>query len=231
MQIALPYIYRHKPLFCLPLFHELGHFVDKDNEVVVTTLLQSPETSGPDLPDLPSSADIAKMNPVQQNLVSEVVVAHRQEYFADLFSACYVGTALSGFLREFSPNSAASPSHPSSASRENLLADFAAGTQNPIIEMFQDALKARGLPPLHPRASDVDLTTTFGNVRPFTPASDDQLYGLFESAWMFLEAQWATPTGHWTHLPEDERARLVNDLTEKSIRNRMLVEGWHAASS
>lgn len=231
VQIALPYIYRHKPLFCLPLFHELGHFVDKDNEVVPTTLLRSPETSGPDLPDLPTSADIATMNPVEQKVVGKIVVAHRKEYFADLFSACYVGTASSGFLQEFSPNNAASHSHPSSTSRANLLADFAAGKPNPIIEMFQDALKALGLPLLHSRASSVDLTTTFGTVRPFTPASDNQLYGLFESAWTFLNAQWASPTGHWVHLPEDERARLVNDLTEKSIRNRMLVEGWHAASS
>ncbi len=231
VQIALPYIYRHKPLFCVPLFHELGHFVDNDNKIVLTTLLRSPEELGPDLPDLPTSAEIAAMPPRVRKYASDQVFAHRQEYFADLFSACYVGTSLSGFLREFSPNQPSSETHPSSEARDRLLADFLSGTANPIIEMFQDALRARGLPPLRPRASRVDLATTFGNVRPFTPASDDQLYGLFESAWMFLQAQWSSPTGHWVHLAEDDRVRLVNDLTEKSIRNRMLVEGWNAATS
>jgi len=229
VQIALPYIYRHKPLFCVPLFHELGHFVDNDNKIVDTSLLLSPATSGPDLPDLPTSAEIAALPDLERSLATAEVVSHRQEYFADLFSASYVGNALSGFLQEFCPDQPKSDSHPSSVSRDKLLADFSSGTPNPVIEMFQEALKARGLPELRARATSIALEASFGNVRPFTPASDEELFGLFESAWNFLQTQWAAPTGPWVHFPEDDRVRLVNDLTEKSIRNHMLVEGWNAS--
>ena len=29
VQLGLPRLYRHKPIYCLPLYHELGHFVDE----------------------------------------------------------------------------------------------------------------------------------------------------------------------------------------------------------
>lgn len=230
VQIALPYIYRHKPLFCVPLFHELGHFVDTFNEVVSTSLLISPETSGPDLPGLPTSAQLALLPPADLVFMRRVVKAHRHEYFADLFSAAHVGGAARGFLQEFCPANAMSPTHPSSAARFSLMADFMGGVSNPVVDLFQGALKARGLPPLVPRFTPVSLADSFGNVRPFTPNSDEEVFGLFEAGWSFLMAQWSSATGAWSHLAEDDRVRVANDLAEKSIRNRMLVEGWHAST-
>lgn len=230
VQIALPYIYRHKPLFCVPLFHELGHFVDVTNEVSTTSMLTHPESSGPDLPDLPTSADIAVASPEDQALIKRVVLAHRQEYFADLFSAAHVGTAASGFLQEFCPSNTAGSSHPSTAARLALMGDFLAGVANPIVDLFQSALVARGLPALARAFAPVSLTECFGNVRPFTPSSDAELFGLFQAGWTFLMEQWSTATGSWQRLAEDDRVRVANDLTEKSIRNRMLVEDWNAAS-
>lgn len=230
VQIALPYIYRHKPLFCVPLFHELGHFVDTFNEVVTTSMLTSPETVGPDLPDLPTSAQVAQLSSNEIKMLRSVVLAHRQEYFADLFSVAYVGDASRGFLQEFCPANSVSPTHPSSDARFRLMADFLNGVANPIVDLFQGALKARGLPQLTPSFTKVSLGQTFGNVRPFTPSSDGQLFGLFEAGWSFLIDQWNGATGPWAHLAEDDRVRVANDLTEKSIRNRMLVEGWHASS-
>lgn len=152
VQIALPYIYRHKPLFCVPLFHELGHFVDITNEIVSTTMLISPETTGPDLPDLPTSAHIATLGPEDQKFMRRVVLAHRREFFADVFSAAYAGGAARGFLEEFCPTSDYSETHPSSAARFALMSDFLSGTPNPIVDLFQAALKARSLPPLGKRA-------------------------------------------------------------------------------
>jgi hypothetical protein len=189
VQIALPYIYRHKPLFCVPLFHELGHFVDIVNEVVTTTMLTSPETVGPDLPDLPTCAQIAQLSPNEIAILRNVVMSHRQEYFADLFSVAYVGDASKGFLQEFCPANSASPTHPSSEARFRLMADFLNGVANPIVELFQGALKARGLPALAPTFATVSLNATFGNVRPFTPTSDKELFGLFEAGWSFLMNQ------------------------------------------
>jgi len=104
LQIALPYVYRHKPLFCVPLFHELGHFVDACNDIVTTSLLSSPGGVGPDLPDLKPSSEIAKLSGMEKQWWEDIVRRHRMEYFADLVSVAYVGRAALGFLQEFIPS-------------------------------------------------------------------------------------------------------------------------------
>ncbi len=38
--------------------------------------------------------------------------------------------------------------------------------------------------------------------------SDEELFGLFESSWVFLNDQWTTPTGPWVHLSQERRERL-----------------------
>lgn len=89
VQIALPYIYRHKPLFCVPLFHEFGHFVDTDNGIVTISLLNSSEDVGPDLPDVKASSEIAKLSGREREYWKSVVMMHRKEYFADLVGVAY----------------------------------------------------------------------------------------------------------------------------------------------
>jgi hypothetical protein len=229
VQIALPYVYRHKPLFCVPLFHEFGHFVDADNEIVTTSLLNSPEGVGPDLPDLKPSAEIGSLSGEERKFWESVVRQHRMEYFADLVSVAYVGKAALGFLQEFIPNSPASESHPSSLSRFQLMTDFMNGTPNPILELFQDALVCRGLPKLTQRFCNLDVNETFGNVRPCQIASDQEVFGVFDAGWSFLQQMATKPSGAWSELSEAETERITNDLTEKSIRNMMIKEGWNAA--
>lgn len=229
VQIALPYIYRHKPLFCLPLFHELGHYVDAANDIVKTSLLMSPEDVGPDLPDLPTSAEIAKHSGNERMLLAKVIEVHRKEYFADLFSAAYVGEAAKGFLQEFCGGEPWSPSHPSTSARIQVMDDFLNGRSNPIVNLLQGALKARGQKHLSKRYSTTQLDIAFAAVRPCTPESDQEVFGLFQDGWRFLSNVWNSPTGSYSLLSEAERERVVNDLAEKSIRNRMIFEGWYAA--
>lgn len=230
VQIALPYIYRHKPLFCVPLFHELGHYVDSANDIVGTTLLQSPAETGPELPGLPCAEKRAAMGSEEQKMWAKVAKRHRQEYFADLFSAAYVGQAAKGFLEQFCPDNEVSFTHPSSADRFAMLDDFHHGRTNPIIEMFQNALATRKLPKLERMFDAVDLTSSMGHVRPYQVESDRQLFGLFESGWQFLMTQWTSGYGHWQHIGMDERVDVANDLIEKAIRNRMIREAWNAAA-
>lgn len=225
VQIALPYIYRHKPLFCVPLFHELGHYVDSANDIVGTTLLQFPPESTSDLPSL--SRPTGEM---ETKIWAKVVKRHRHEYFADLFSAAYVGESAKGFLQQFCPDTEVTHSHPSSADRFALLDDFYAGRPNPIIDMFQQTLSTRGLPSLDRKYDVVDVASEMGDVRPFTVRSDRALFGLFDSGWKFLMQQWTEPAGDWASMNLDERVDIVNDLVEKSIRNRMIREAWDAAA-
>jgi len=231
VQIALPYIYRHKPLFCVPLFHELGHFIDTSNDVVTTSLFSHPENVGPDLPDLPSSEEIARAPDEKRKAWTQVVKSHRAEYFADLISAAYVGEAAHGFLGEFIPNQAVSSSHPSSASRYQLMSDFLSGKPNPILDMFQQTLSTRGLPALAVRFRLPDVDDTFGNVRPCKLESDADIFGAFAAGWGFLSRMNNKPTGLWASLPVEDIERVTNDLIEKSIRNRMISEGWDEATN
>jgi hypothetical protein len=229
VQIALPFIYRHKPLFCLPLFHELGHYVDAANEIVNTSLLMSPEDVGPDLPDLMKSAEIAKRKGQERMMWSKMVEVHRKEYFADLFSAAYVGEAAKGFLQEFCPGQPASPTHPSTAARVALIDDFLNNRPNLIVTLLQNALTTRGHKPLSKRFAPTRIDVVFAAVRPDIPASDREVFGLFQDGWRFLNLVWNSPPSSYATLSEEERERVVNDLAQKSIRNRMIVEGWNAA--
>ena len=231
IQIALPYIYRHKPLFCTPLFHELGHFVDTTNEIVATSMLMSPEDVGPDLPDLPTSADIATIANQGRANIKRVIQSHRAEYFADLFCAAYAGEAAKGFLEEFFPNQKVSPSHPSSTARYRLMDDFLQGKTNPILTLLQDAMVTRGLPPLSIRFAPIQIDDAFGNVRPYRLHSDAEVYGLFNAGWRYLMGAWKNASALWVNLPEEDVERLANDLVEKSIRNRMIEEGWNASAN
>lgn len=231
VQIALPYIYRHKPLFCIPLFHELGHFIDSANEIVAISMLISPEDVGPDLPGLPSSADIAKLPEAKRESLKRIIYSHRAEYFADLFCAAYTGQAAKGFLEEFCPNQEVSPTHPSSAARYALIDDFLNDRKNPILDLLQGVLSTRGLAPLSKRFTPINVDVAFGNVRPYRLQSNEEVYGLFDAGWQYLLKTFATPAGLWASLAEEDIERVANDLTEKSIRNRMILEGWNASVS
>lgn len=230
VQIALPYIYRHKPLFCLPLFHELGHYVDMLHDVVNTSLLLSPDHIGPDLPDMPTSNDIGKMTGHQRQILMHAVRAHRHEYFADLFFAAYVGGAAIGFLEQFCPTNSVTPTHPSTASRVAAIEDFLNGRANPMHDLFQNVLQRRGLALLTKRFVPTSVSSAYICTRPNTPTSDEQLFGLFQDSWFFLQDMWRAPTGPYEKLQPSERERIINDLTEKSIRSHMITEEWNEAA-
>lgn len=230
VQIALPYVYRHKPLFCIPLFHELGHHVDIANTVVDISLLSHPDNVGPDLPDVLSSAKIGELEGHERRYWSLVVESHRREYFADLFSAAYVGHAASEFLVQFCGNEPMKLTHPSTQARRDVIRAFLDGHPNPIVDMLQDALKIRGMRPLTKRFSAAGVDHCFGGVRPCTPKSDEEIYGVFLEAWDFLNRMWTSPVRDYLHLTPFAIERVVNDLTEKSIRNYMVTSDWHAAA-
>lgn len=231
VQIALPYIYRHKPLFCTPLFHELGHYVDNAHNVVGATILQFPPEEELDLPGIPGPSTWETSSEAKKRGWLTIVKAHRHEYFADLFSASYVGRAGKEFLQQFCPEDEVSPTHPASRDRFALLDDFFAGRPNPVIDMFQTILAQLKLPSLARRFDAVDLEASLGNVTPFDVSSDRTLFGLFESGWDFLMRQWDAGAGDWEHIPQEDRVDVVNDLIEKSIRNRMVREAWNAAAN
>jgi hypothetical protein len=212
VMIGVPRIYAHKPIFCIPLFHELGHFVDIKYRITQVSAILNPA------PIAPAGANDH---------------SYRMEHFADLFGASYVGRSSIAALEAIAPNAAATESHPATADRVALVDAFLAGTAHPTIDLMQNALSKLGLPTLTKVFDSVDVTPDFDDVRTFVPSSIEQVYGMFDSAWAYLFNAIDRQLNPWQL--SDRRdgivEALVNDLTEKSIRNFAIREAWDAVAS
>lgn len=223
VQIALPQIYRHRPLYNVALYHELGHFLDVHHGVTKLTLVIAP----PDklaLPGVDSSQIHGLDLEVRHN-------NHRMEYFADLFAASYAGRAYGAFLGDFAKDYDTSPTHPSTADRLSNIEDFLSGRSNPIIAVLQAALTSQGLPALEIHYRSPAITSAFDNVRPYPIASDEEVHGIFEAGYQYLQSALKRDAEPWANMSEGTVEAIVNDLVEKSIRNRMIVANWDTNGS
>jgi len=60
--------------------------------------------------------------------------------------------------------------------------------------------------------------------------SIQEVHGVLEAGWDFLQAASDLPDGGWQHIEDGDAERIVNDLVAKSIRNWMLWEQWSNAT-
>lgn len=207
VRIGSPEAFKHRPIFCVPLFHELGHFVDVHFEISKTSLLLDP----PPLP--PPNV------PVQNWQFMHL--RHRMEYFADLFFCCYCGSAGKNSLLAIAPNDPDSATHPSSSKRAAVMDDFLSGTANARIDLLQKATLARTGQTLAPKYQNLDLTPAFHDVLTFRLNDEGQLFGIFPAGWDYLHNQLGKRDAPWIDagVSADGIEKTVNDLVEKSIRN------------
>lgn len=222
VQISLPDIYRRRPLYCTPLYHELGHFIDSHRKITgLSLMIQGDDWPLPGI-DLSVLPDFSKRR---------LQVSHRMEYFADLFCASYTGRSGREFLSAFAGTQGASPTHPATQARLEVIDAFLASTHHPIVDLFQETLKALALPQLKQCYDAPSIEVEFSNVRPYTIKSEKEVHGIFDSGWMYLSEAWESPKGPWQSLEIAKREQAVNDLIEKSIRNHMIISKWnnHAA--
>jgi hypothetical protein len=210
--IGVPKLYKNKPLFCIPLYHELGHFVDFHYGVSDFMVLSNPPPAG--------------IHPTTWR-------SHWSEYFADLFAACYVGAASAEVLESIAPNAGHSATHPGTADRANLVRVFLAGGADSRINAFRDALAFLGAPPLLVRYTVPSVTDDFDDIRPYSVSSVPELHGLFAAGWTYFGQSLARGGFPWTTsaLREDEIEKTINDLVEKSIRTFSVREMWDRAAS
>ena len=93
VQLGLPRLYRHKPIYCIPLYHELGHFVDELHGLTNLSAVIEPAMIATNHLPFPAGTPIAFRNRVEIN--------HRKEYFSDLFGAAHAAAPL---LKRFRPS-------------------------------------------------------------------------------------------------------------------------------
>lgn len=200
IQVALPKLYRHKPLYNVALYHELGHFFDADHNIVKYCMVLDP------------------------NLKTDY--SHLSEYFADIFAASYTGYAIYKFLVCICPGVPSSDSHPATDDRLKNIEDFLEGRTNKYIDAIRKIMLKLKLPELKIRYSKPDLTSCFNNIRPYNIKSIEEVHGILDASWDFLKDAQASDASPWCDIDEFEIHRIVNDLVEKSIRNRMVQEKW-----
>lgn len=210
--IGVPRLYKSMPLFCCALYHELGHFVDMIGEITETTLLLRPFPEH--IPE--------KLHPY--------MTAYRREHFADLFAACYVGSAIGDSLHALNPDASLSETHPPTPHRLELIRSFLAGEASDEMAMYQDALGRRGLPALGRRFDIPDIEAAFDDIRPHVLEGPAQLHGIFPAGWSYMAKALRGDGAVWTRGAQPlEIIRIINDLAEKSIRNASLRQLWSSA--
>lgn len=220
VQIGFPEAYRHRPTFCTPLFHELGHFVDVTHRITETSIMVAP-------PQMPPPAGVTSKAWV------DLHIDHRREFFADLFSACYSGETSTKQLEVIAPSVGPTKSHPATKDRVDTVRDFLAGRPNPRVELIQATLTARGLPSLAVQYTDPDLKAQFDDALTYRIESEAELFGIFGASWKYLFEQTVTRDAPWIDgtATEADIETTVNDLTEKSIRDFEIMERWKSVTT
>lgn len=214
VRIGAPEAYKHRPIFCVPLFHELGHFIDIHFKVTEMSMLLAPPTAHP-----------VGINQMQWNSIN---LRHRMEHFADLFSSCYCGSASIKSLLAIAPGHQDSPTHPSTDKRVATVEDFLNGRANQTVDLLQATLKARGLKELAKWFVSPDVNASFNDVVTYRIPNVQELYGIYLAGWDYLQDQLENRTAPWVDDNVDAYTieKTVNDLTEKSIRNFEIRERW-----
>lgn len=214
VRIGSPEAYKHRPIFCVPLFHELGHFVDHHFKLCELSMLLFPPA--------------APQHGISQKDWNFINLRHRMEHFADLFSSCYCGMASTKSLLAIAPGHLDSPTHPSTAKRVSTVDDFLNGRANPMVTLIQKTLKARGQKQLAQWFTVPDITASFDDVVTYQISSIPELFGIFLAGWDYLHNQLENRTAPWVEGGVDAYAieKTVNDLIEKSIRNFEIRERW-----
>ncbi|MBL0729674.1 hypothetical protein [Piscinibacter sp. HJYY11] len=224
VQMGMPEIFQHMPLLCTPLYHEVGHFVEARYKIVKGLLTSQYDKAIELLPDIKVFNDKSRRE--------SAVLAHITEHFCDLVAASYVGACVSDYIIQWDRNPSFRETHPSADSRAEVTQAFLRGVSNPIVDMLKEAVELSGVTlRLAPRYEMPDVATCFNDVRPMTVKSIAQLHGLLPAADEYLKTildEDASLMGHnIASVPRAKRARLVNDLVEKSIRSFMITKAWH----
>lgn len=209
--VALPRIYRHKYLYCIPLYHELGHYIDNLYQITRSTFI------------------FEKTKYTKQELNREY--NHRLEFFADLFASVYTGKAINNFLLRFAGDALDSESHPSTEKRIKVVDYFINGKETAEIKRIQKALQQIGLPQLKIKFKEPDLPLFFDNIRPCKINNLQELHGIVPAAWTYLDKVFNNLPQPWQDIGEFEAETTINDLVEKSVRNWMILDKWEYATT
>ena len=222
VQIAFPEIFQHYPLFCTPLYHEIGHYIEDRHSYVAFVV------AGSDVDELwrllPDRAHFPSLDVAARR---RIVRNHLTEYFCDLFSASYVGTCAGFYIGQLDVDQVVTDTHPLISSRLAVIDKFTSQCADPIVDLLKRcALDAEGNQLLRQRFKQIDVAPCFTDARPVDIACLEEMHGIFPAALDFI-ANGEAPANCSSSDHTDDLTKLVNDLVEKSIRNFMITKAWN----
>lgn len=234
VQINLPITLCKDYISTVPLYHELGHFIEKQFDVAeyaINQLLQQNYTLDPTIlkyfPYLNSPMTILDGKLNDKRL--QVFYNHLMEYFCDLFAAQYIGLTSNLYINSISNNTNGAPTHPSDSNREEMVKDFLTGSGNKIIETFNEILyKLTRHNQLTIRYTDLH-TDDFYNLIPLIANNDSELHGIFVYGWkVWLDdfQKFEPMLGNVSSIPGGKVYQIINNLMEKSIGNYFITNQW-----
>jgi hypothetical protein len=164
---------------------------------------------------------------------SDMMRAHRQEHFADLFASCYVGESSMHTLQIIAPSAPGTLTHPATADRVSLVNAFLNNNSAQLVTLFQTCLSLLQRPQLSKVFSIPDIGPSFDDIRPYIIKSEQELHGIFAAAWDYLTQALDARAAPWIKpaTTEVDIERVVNDLTEKSIRNLSIRQRWASGAT
>lgn len=235
VQINLPITLSKDYISTVPLYHELGHFVEKQFDIgqyVLSHLIDSGKFLELDIQHYFSFVETDFLLKASSN--RDLVIKfynHIMEYFCDLFAAQYIGLTSNVYLNSISNKSVSdSLTHPSSVNREEMVHDFLFGKSNTLIDSFNYVLGKIANKKLQMRFEEID-SGDFYRLIPFTAVNDAQLHGIFNYGWRIWLGDFSPFSkmlGDTRDIPGAEYYKIVNNLMEKSIGNYFILKDWNS---
>lgn len=236
VQINLPITLCKDYISTVPLYHELGHFIEKQYDIALYAhdiLLK---------PSIKDDEEIKKYFPFIKDITfdahnrpepnkSNMFYIHLMEYFCDLFAAQYIGIASNVYLNSIMTNNTQySFTHPSSHNRENMVKDFLEGQGNILIQIFNEILLKLTGKSLEKRHETIN-SDDFYKLIPFAANTDAELHGIFDYGWRtWLDdfTPFEPMLGDANKIPGGKIYQIINSLMEKSIGNYFITKEWNS---
>lgn len=242
VKINLPFTIS-KDYFCtVPLYHELGHFIDNELSIVKNTinLLKNDKEFGFNHSDLlyffpsliPEILNIKIDTPTEKiDAIYNCFNNHLAEYFCDIFAAQYIGINSNIYLNYvcFPNGDNESYSHPSTRLRMEMIETFLSGKNNRVIDFLNTSIKLLSRQDLKIRHKII-TSDDFYNLTPYEASCKEELHGIFDYGWRtwintkerFVEIN----GGNFIEITRSNYYNIINNLVEKSIGNYFIYKSW-----
>lgn len=234
VQINLPITLCKDYISTVPLYHELGHFIEKECSVAFYALSHIVKNNLLEERDIQVYFPVIYTKVVSEGCAfsrqhEEMLYNHLMEYFCDLFAAQYIGLTSNFYLNSISSNDAGAFTHPSNSLRESMVRDFLDGKSNLVIDMFNSILEQTAGRKLVKRYLSLD-SDDFYQLIPLEANSDAELHGVFEYGWntWLQDFKGFEPMlGDVRQIPGGKIYSIINSLMEKSIGNYFIRKAWN----